>query len=317
MSNVPSDTFEFMFPSEIWAPISNLFSSSMATASFVLFWVAIVMIGATYVDVTKTIPGAWNPWVIFWFVALNVVLLLLIAWWFSPVELPYIGEVLSSAPNTCLGSHPSLEDGLCYKNCDPGFHGRGVQCLADTFGRGVGKVVGMAHKDAANNSWCPSGWRDDGLFCAGKVSCFSISECFNEGKCGCSGGQSEAKQPICPGPTDFGPDYLHEYWKWRASNAKGEPVPGETLVEANAGNRRTCADLDQLNDKHSDLVDGLCYKPCPKDYPERYPGAPYMCYKGGRTGYYRGDGRIPPAFRLLKKYPVNIPPHVPVDGYAM
>jgi hypothetical protein len=317
MSNVPSDTFEFMFPSEIWAPISNLFSSSMATASFVLFWVAIVMIGATYVDVTKTIPGAWNPWVIFWFVALNVVLLLLIAWWFSPVELPYIGEVLSSAPNTCLGSHPSLEEGLCYKNCDPGFHGRGVQCLADTFGRGAGKIAGMAHKDAANNSWCPSGWDDQGLFCAGKVSCFSITECFNEGKCGCSGGQSEAKQSICPGPTDFGPDYLHEYWKWRASNGKGDSVPGETLVEANSANHKTCADVDMLNDKHSDLVDGMCYKPCPKDYPEKYPGAPYLCYKGGRTSYDRGIGHAPPMFRLLHKYPINIPPHIPVDNTPM
>lgn len=291
----------------------------MGTAYFVLFWVAVVMIGATYVDVTKTIPGAWNPWVIFWFVALNALLLLLIAWWFSPVELPYIGEVLSSAPNSCVGGHPSLEDGLCYKNCDPAFHGRGIECLADTVRRGVGVPIGMAHKGAAHDSWCPSEWVDDGLVCRSPIkwdSCgyklFGLCVAKQIGM-----GQVEAKQAICPGPTDFGPDYLHEYWKWRDANAKEDPAPGETDVQANAAGHKNAADIAQLNDKHSDLVDGLCYKPCPKDYPERYPGAPYLCYKGGRTGYYRGDGLIPPAFRLLKKYPVNIPPHIPVDNTPM
>jgi len=308
-----------MFPSEIWGPISNLFSSSMATASFVLFWFMIVLVGATYLDTTKMIPGAWNPWMIFWFFALNALLILLIAWWFSPIELPYIGEVLSGAPNSCVGEYGSLETGMCYKNCEPGFHGAVTGCYADTVGRGIGIAVGMAHKDAANNSWCPSGWVDDGLLCRAPITWDNCGYKDLLGTCWpkASGGQVEVKQSICPGPQDFGPDYLHEYWKWRASNGKGDSVPGETLVEANSANHKTCADIDQLNDKHSDLADGLCYKPCPKDYPEKYPGASWLCYKGGRTSYDRGIGHAPPMFRLLHKYPINIPPHIPVDNTPM
>jgi hypothetical protein len=316
---MPDDTasvFEFMFPTEVWEPVSKLFSSSMSLASFILFWFVILTIGATYVDVTKEIPGAWNPWAIFWFVALNVLLVLLIAWWFSPVELPYIGEVLSSAPNTCVGEYGSLEVGMCYKNCEPGYHGRLTTCYADTFGRGIGIPVGLAHKDATPGSWCPKDWTDDGALCRAPLGW--NDRCVNWGLLGWSGcatgGQVEAKQSICPGPGDFGSDYKGEYWKWRASNGKGDPVPGETLVQANAANNKTCADLDRLNDKHSDLVGMLCYKPCPKDYPEKYPGAPYMCYKGGRTSYDRGPGRAPPAFRLLKKYAVNIPPTPQIDN---
>jgi hypothetical protein len=135
---------------------------------------------------------------------------------------------------------------------------------------------------------------------------------------GCAtGGQIEVKQATCPPPSDFGGDYLTEYWKWRTANEKGDPVPGETLVEANAANHKTCADVEEVNDKHWDNVDGTCYKPCPKDNPVHVPMAPYQCYKGGDVSYDRGAGRIPPAFRLLRKYAINIPPHAPVDNTPM
>ena len=310
-----------MFPSDIWGPISNLFSSSMATASFVLFWVAVVMIGATYVDVTKTIPGAWNPWVIFWFVALNALLLLLIAWWFSPVELPYIGEVLSSAPNTCIGTKPgdygSLEGGLCYQNCRDGYHGFGVRCYADTTNIGASIFPGLAHKDADidGGSWCPKDWHDDGLTCRSPITWDNCGYKDLLGTCWpkASGGQVELKQAICPGPQDFSGDYMTEYSQWKRANAKGEPKAGETLVEANAANDKTCADVDRTNDKHWDNIDGLCYKSCPAGM-QHVPAMPYLCFKGGELSYDRGGGRVPPAFRLLKKYPVNIPPHAPVDN---
>jgi hypothetical protein len=315
MPDDSASVFEFMFPTEVWGPVSNLFSSSLSLVSFILFWFVILTVAATYVDSTKEIPGAWNPWAIFWIIALNALLLLIIAWWFSPVELPYIGEVLSSAPNTCIAPHGSLENGLCYKDCEAGFHGYLTRCYADKFGRGVGTAVGFAHPGAAKNSWCPDGWVDDLLLCRSPIKWDNCGFKDLFGTCWPkpSGGQVEEKRPICPGPSDFGPDYRQEYWKWRDSNGKGDPAPGETLVEANAANHKTCADVERLNDKHSDLVDGLCYKPCPKDYPERYPAEPYHCYKGGRTSYERGVGRVPPAFRLLKKYAVNIPPKIPTD----
>ena len=74
----------------------------------------------TYVDATKEIPGAWNPWVLFWLVVFNGIILLLIVWWFGPISLPFLGEVFTSAPNTCVGEHGSSEGGLCYKNCREG-----------------------------------------------------------------------------------------------------------------------------------------------------------------------------------------------------
>ena len=324
MADESTSPFEFMFPSEIWGPVSSLFSSSMSLASFVLFWLMIIAVAATYVDATKEIPGAWNPWVIFWLVLLNGILILVIAWWFSPLELPYVGEVLSSAPNTCIGKNPgeygSLEGGLCYKNCRDGYHGFGVRCYADTINIGAAIFPGLAHKDADINggSWCPKDWHDDGLLCRAPLGWNSRCVDWGFGNwSGCAtGGQVELKQQICPGPQDFGGDYMTEYSEWKRANAKGAPVPGETLVEANAANRKTCADVDCTNDKHWDNIDGLCYKSCPSGM-QHVPGMPYLCFKGGELSYDRGGGRAPPMFRLMKKYAVDIPPHIPVDNTAM
>jgi len=55
-------------------------------------------------------------------------------------------------------------------------------------------------------------------------------------------------------------------------------------------------------DEYTDKVDGLCYKPCPKDRPYRIPGMPYLCYAGGDLVYDRGVGRAPPLASFLRKY---------------
>lgn len=51
-----------------------------------------------------------------------------------------------------------------------------------------------------------------------------------------------------------------------------------------------------------DKVDGLCYRKCPAHLPNRVPGMPYLCYKGGDLSYPRGAGKIPSMLRLIKKY---------------
>jgi hypothetical protein len=55
-------------------------------------------------------------------------------------------------------------------------------------------------------------------------------------------------------------------------------------------------------DDHTDKKDGLCYRPCPKDLPNRIPGMPYLCYKGGDLSYGRGVGSIPSIVRIAGKY---------------
>jgi hypothetical protein len=53
---------------------------------------------------------------------------------------------------------------------------------------------------------------------------------------------------------------------------------------------------------HTDKVDGLCYKKCPKDLPQHLPGMPYLCYAGGALSYGRGVGQVPSLFRAVGKY---------------
>ena len=307
MPDDSSSIFEFMFPTEVWGPVWSTFSSSMSLASFVLFWIVILTIGATYVDATKEIPGAWNPWVLFWLVVCNGLILLLIMWWFGPVSFPFAGEVLTSAPNTCVGDRGSLEGGLCYKNCRDGYHGFGVRCYADTTNVGAAIFPGLAHRDAdiEGGSWCPKDWNDDGLLCRAPIKWDNCGYKDLFGTCWpkASGGQIELKQAICPGPQDFGGDYKTEYRNWKKANSKGDPVPGESLVEANKANHKTCADVDMTNDKHWDNIDGLCYKSCPAGM-QHVPGMPYLCFKGGELSYDRGAGAPPHMFRVFGKYPI-------------
>jgi hypothetical protein len=48
--------------------------------------------------------------------------------------------------------------------------------------------------------------------------------------------------------------------------------------------------------------DGLCYRKCPKDLPNRIPGMPYLCYKGGPLSYGRGVGSVPSLIRFNRSF---------------
>lgn len=48
-----------------------------------------------------------------------------------------------------------------------------------------------------------------------------------------------------------------------------------------------------------EIKDGLCYKKCPKELPDRIPGMPYLCAKLTRgLSYGRGVGTVPPIFHF-------------------
>jgi hypothetical protein len=56
---------------------------------------------------------------------------------------------------------------------------------------------------------------------------------------------------------------------------------------------------EQYCDKGRETKDGLCYTTCPKHLPNRIPGMPYLCFRGGRgLSYGRGVGEIPPIFKF-------------------
>jgi hypothetical protein len=52
---------------------------------------------------------------------------------------------------------------------------------------------------------------------------------------------------------------------------------------------------------HTDKVDGLCYKKCPKELPSHVAGMPYLCSKGEGLSYPRDAGSIPPLVRFLRR----------------
>jgi hypothetical protein len=320
MPNVPADAFEFMFPSEIWAPVGSILGGSTQNATTILTAAAIGYAVLFYIDKTKEIPGAWNPWVIFWIVVILIVVFLIVAYMLSPVELPYIGEVLSAAPNSCVGNKSSLEDGLCYNNCRQGYHGYGVRCYVDSVDVGVGTPVGL--EPCPENTDGQGDWTNMGLTCTRwKNQCHlwgvpSIKQWWT----GCAETVGRLDHGgVCPGPADFdGSEELYPNWKRSKDKPDPtvDPVKGmESAADAAKLGHKQCADVEEVNRRpHTEYVDGLCYAKCPPDYPLRIPGMPYKCYKGGELSYDRGGGSIPPMFRFLHRYPVNIPPHIPVDN---
>ena len=302
MSSDVSDFISFLFPPEIWVPVSEFTSSTLSLAfalGMILFFIYLFLL---YADTTKEIPGAWNPWVLFWIVVVCLVIFLVIAWSIAPLKLFGV-ELMSASPNTCVGDWGSMEGGLCYKNCNPGYHGFGVRCYADTVNIGVGTVIGLEP--------CRDGYRNEGLICSSVRWDNCAWKLFGACMPGLTGdiyGRLDGGGQ-CPGPQDFGGNYDEEVKNWKKLNQKPDPIIDprtgkmETAVQANAAGHKTCADIQQLGtDKHTERIDGLCYKKCPKDYPNHVPGMPYLCYKGGDLSYHRGGGLIPPLYRFFGKY---------------
>jgi hypothetical protein len=301
-----SDISELLFPSEIWSPIGDILGSELGLVTVFLTGCGIVYVALTYVEKTREIPGAWNPWVIFWIVVIVLIIFLVVAWSLSPLKLFGI-EVFSSAPNTCVGIKGSLEGGLCYENCKDGYHGFGVRCYINTVDNGPGTIIGL--EPCPENTDGQGDWTNMGLTCSRwKRQCHHWGvEGIATWWTGCVETVGRLDHGgVCPGPQDF--DWSEEkYPEWKRANDKADPTVGpdgkmETAAQAAALNHKNCADIDEVKKRpHTEKIDGMCYKPCPKGL-RHIPGMPYLCAKEGDLSYDRGGGIAPPAFRFFGKY---------------
>lgn len=304
-----SDAWTFFFPKEIWGPLLGWMWPGFAFA-----WLLLCVVGITYAvlfygEKTYNIPGAWNPWVLFWIFVTLFILFLVIAWYMSPVKLFGV-EVMTTTPDTCVGQKSSLEGGLCYNNCKPGYHGSMSSCYADTVNIGPGTMPGLEP--------CYGDYRTEGLLCSN----VRWNGCKWNTIIGCIGGFEgnvygrRDHGGVCPGPDDFGGDFDTEYKKWKAAHDKGDPVVDpvtgktETSAQAAAANHKTPEDIAFIGtDKHTEPIAGLCYKECPKGGWTHVPGMPYLCVRTKENSndpvdlsYDRGVGDPPRLFRLFGKY---------------
>ena len=292
---------DVLFPSDVWGPISSIIGAEMGLVSGFLMVFGVVWIVLFYIEKTKDIPGAWNPWVIFWLVVCNGIIILVLAWWMGPLSFGGV-EIMTSSPNTCVGERGSLEGGLCYKNCREGYHGFGVRCYVNTVNNGEGTVIGLEP--------CRDGYRTEGLLCSsvrGDGCAWKLFGACMPGIVGDVYGRLD-HGGVCPGPQDFGGDFDGEYKRWKAANDKPnptiDPATGkmESLAAANKAGHKTCDDISQVGTgKHTDKIDGMCYRPCP-DGLQHVPGMPYLCFNGGELSYDRGGGTPPPLYRFFGKY---------------
>jgi hypothetical protein len=98
-------------------------------------------------------------------------------------------------PDTCPANKPELDAGLCYEECESGYHGVGPVCWADTVNVGIGKVMEL--RSCAQSGY--SGWTDTGLLCNEPIRCGSGWEFFTKG---CWGGTVRPKKLTCDGYGD-------------------------------------------------------------------------------------------------------------------
>ncbi len=184
-------------------------------------------------------------------------------------------RLFSTTPDTCPQDKSDLQDGLCYEPCAEGYHGVGPVCWADTKNIGVGT---MAKLNSCSEMGLGSEYRDDPLTCWKDLKCETGSglDFFRFDKWKCSGPDLKGKTLSCPG---------------------NQPAFFSLFTSALSGSNEK-PDLKA----YTDLVDGLCYKPCPKEKPNHVKGMPYLCYKqrDANTGlsYGRGAGTIPPLFHF-------------------
>lgn len=168
-------------------------------------------------------------------------------------------------PDTCPLDRPDYDAGLCYEQCEEGYHGVGPVCWASTTSRGIGK---LPRPKSCSEMGLSAKYRDDPLSCWKDLSCEStctsdkrdlFGNCYAwDLKISCEGPDLKWKEMSCPGP------------QW-------------------AGN----------DESYTDMVDGLCYKKCPEDASSFIPGMPYLCTAGTRgLSYGRGVGTVPPIIRF-------------------
>jgi len=223
----------------------------------------------------------------------------------SPLDI-FGFPILHTYPNTCPATHPELHGLLCYKPCPSNRHRVSDVCWADTQENGVGTPVGLEP--------CPDGWNNWGLICQHPISCYSIDDCFNHGRCGCSGGELVGRLDhggVCPGPQDAGglPQFDDWYKRWKKAADKKPRTKKKCSEPANAHDTERSCDEQKLVEGavHVERVDGLCYKQCPSGM-THVPLMPYLCIKTESDGkpmrldYYDADSKVPSLIQLFGRF---------------
>lgn len=231
--------------------------------------------------------------------------------------IPGIGDILGvMGPYVCFRNscEPNEDDdaGLCYDKCDKGYKGVGPVCWANSNDVGAGAL-----------KECPPGWTNDGLTCREPIST-SIDPCPSGSKD--VAGTCWGKQRTCVGGCggDCGT------WKccgcsWSYDRDVVTRNVGERNMRTTGGRvKGRAAGSDLPCPKASPIeIDGLCYKGCPADTPNRVKGMPYLCSSASRVGdgrggtsYGRGVGRPKLKMKTVEKDPTPQPAPPPTHSSA-
>ncbi len=222
-------------------------------------------------------------------------------------------RIFSTTPDTCPEDRPVYDAGLCYVDCEPGYHGTATTCWADTHNRGIGVVPDRA--SCTDMGLKPEdGWRDSGiLLCWKDLKCETNCDIPTgrleiAGKCiipgtRCTGPEARIKDPKCPGTwmqsivggiLEFGGDVAG-----KVAGGFGEGAANEVERGTGGAIQGATRGIADAIAEFSDYAEGLCYKKCPEDKPNRIDGMPYLCTKGERgLSYDRGAGTVPPLIRF-------------------
>ena len=313
---------DFLWMPEVFTPLYDILKSLTQTAKIV----GVIIVGGflLYIYLSMVMDLRRTPYpmsislgaplvIIIIGIACLLAIIIAIGFVFSPLTL-FGFPILTSYPNTCPPTHPELNGLLCYKPCPSGRHRVGDVCWADSTENGIGTPVGL--------SPCPDGWNNWGLVCQKPISCFSIEDCFNHGRCGCSGGELWGRLNdggVCPGPQDAGglPGFDDWYKRWKGANEKTARTKKRCSEPAGAHDgERSCEEQKLVEDaKHTvwlnifasdnrDIKPGMCYKPCPSGMTQ-VPLMPYLCVhkesdgKPMRLDYYDADSKIPTMVQLF------------------
>ena len=239
--------------------------------------------------------------------AILMLFILMFGAWFTPLNIGGF-NIFTMYPNTCPPDHPELDGALCYKACPANRHRVGDVCWADTHQNGMGTPIGLEP--------CPDGWNNWGLVCQNPIRCDPIDTSKMPWTGGqCHGGELVGRLDhggVCPGPEDAGSLDGFDAWykKWSGLNGKKPRSKKKTCTEApNAhSGERSCQEEDFVKAaKHTERVDGMCYKPCP-DGMVHVPLMPYLCVKKEADGkpmrldYYDADSKVPSMIQLFGRF---------------
>jgi hypothetical protein len=291
----------YIFPPELWTPFTSIFSGAGNIGLYILgflFWVTITFYFFSTWYKSYKLTGSLATFPIGVLVLILVILLIIVVLWFFIGDVSVFGYTLFGMYK-CPSDHPDKNAGLCYVNCDAGYHGRGPVCWADTVSRGIGTPAGLAP--------CRDGYRTEGLIC----SSVGWNSCKYNTIIGCIGGFDGDfygrmdDGGVCPGPSDFGGDLGAYDGNYRNYIASTDPDK-EKSVHPEATPLVNTPPIGRIHPPN------MCYKKCPDGGWTPIDGMPYLCIrtKPGTNdaiplSYGRGVGRIPHWVQILDKEQVK------------